>query len=247
MTKRIAMWSGPRNISTTMMRSFENRPDCVVVDEPFYACFLSVTGARHPMREAVIASQPTDWRAVVADLTEAEAGAPIVFQKHMTHHLTPEMDREWLADLDHVFLIREPARMVASYAARMEEVTPDALGLAAEARLFDEVAERTGRAPPVVDAGDVCADPRGVLTKLCAALAIPFREEMLAWPAGRRDSDGVWAPHWYGAVETSTGFRAPDRRALELAGDLRAVAAACAPHYERLYVHRLTPTASPGA
>lgn len=205
---RIAMWSGPRNISTTMMRSFENRPDCAVVDEPLYAHFLAQTGLNHPMREEVLAAQSQDWRDVVAELTTA-APAPLFFQKHMCQHITPDMDLDWLADVRSFFLIRDPARMIASYAQKMDTVTLEALGLPQQKALFEKVRSLTGTAPPVVDAQDVLTDPRGVLSTLCGQLGIAFADDMLAWPAGTRDSDGVWAPHWYDQVHTSTGFRTP--------------------------------------
>ena len=236
--RRIAMWSGPRNISTTMMRSFENRPDCAVIDEPLYAHYLNMTGADHPMREAVLQSQPTDWRTVVARLV-TDQSAPIVFQKHMAHHVTPDVDRAWLGDLDHVVLIRDPARMALSFADRMGAVTPEDLGLAAEVALYDAVCERKGVAPPVIDAADVLADSQRLLSALCEALAIPFVEEMLSWPAGPRESDGVWAPHWYRAVQASTGFRAPPEETPTLPPHLDAVVDAVRPHYDRLHALRL--------
>lgn len=210
MTARIAMWSGPRNISTAMMRSFGNRPDCRVVDEPFYAAYLARTGLDHPMREAVLASQPQDWRAVVADL-DALAG-PVVYEKHMTHHMLPGFGLDWAAGRANAFLIRDPAEVLASYTVKRSEVTLDDIGVVRQRELFDREADRLGRAPPVVRGADVLADPRGMLSALCEALGIPFDEAMLRWPAGPRDSDGVWAPAWYDAVERSTGFEAPARR-----------------------------------
>lgn len=239
MTRRIAMWSGPRNISTTMMRSFENRPDCAVIDEPFYAHYLTVTGLEHPMRQEILASQPRDWQEVVCTLTTANP-AKVHFQKHMCHHLTPEIDRTWLTELDHFFLIREPARMVASYADRMEAVTVQDLGLEEERMLYDYIADLTGRQPAIVDAHDILADPRAMLKSLCARLEIPFSDSMLAWPAGKRESDGVWAPHWYRSVETSTGFRPPDEREPDLADHLQEIVDACLPHFHYLHEQRLT-------
>lgn len=239
MTRRIAMWSGPRNISTTMMRAFENRADTAVVDEPFYAHWLVVSGADHPMRDEVLQSQPSDWRAVAMHLT-TDAPAPVYFQKHMCHHWTHRMDRDWLEKLDHFFLIRDPARMVASYAARMDDVTAHALGLAQEWDLFEHVRAMTGQTPAVVDASDILANPEGMLRALCAALALSFDDAMLSWPSGRRASDGVWAPHWYRAVEASTGFQ-PEKPLRPVTDDAqRAVIDEVTPFYERLHAFRLT-------
>ncbi|MBS0331236.1 MAG: HAD family hydrolase [Proteobacteria bacterium] len=226
------MWSGPRNISTAMMRSFENRPDCAVIDEPFYAAYLAQTGLDHPMREEVLAAQPIDWRAVAEALVR-DRPAPVFYQKHMTHHMLPGFGLDWAGACVNAFLIRDPAQVLASYVQKRAEVTLDDIGVVRQRELFEREADRLGRAPPVLEGADVLADPRGTLAALCAALGIPFREEMLAWPAGRRDSDGVWAPAWYDAVERSTGFAPPERKAAApLTADLRRIAEAARPHYE---------------
>ena len=235
------MWSGPRNLSTAMMRSFGNRADCTaVMDEPFYAAYLAASGKDHPMREAVLASQPQDWRAVArACATAAVPAGRIVYQKQMTHHMLPGFGLEWMDGLDHAFLIRAPERVVASYAARREEVTLADLGFDRQAELFDRVAERSGAAPPVIDAEAVRADPEGVLRRLCAALGLGFDPGMLAWPAGPRASDGVWGAHWYAAVTGSTGFAAPEAGPAPLAGRMRDIAEAGRADYERLRAYAL--------
>lgn len=239
---RIAMWSGPRNISTAMMRSFENRPDASVWDEPFYAAYLAATGLDHPMRDAILAADETDPRTVAARVTGPVPGGRAVFyQKHMTHHMIPDFDRGFLGAVTSAFLIRRPESVLASYVQKRETVTLDDIGFRQQAEIFDAVADRLGAPPPVVEGNDVLADPRSTLTRLCEAVGIPFLDAMLAWPAGRRASDGVWAPHWYHAVEASTGFGPPrpdvDRAALP-AGVAR-IAEAATPFYERLAAYRL--------
>jgi len=235
---RIAMWSGPRNISTAMMRSFENRPDTQVVDEPFYAAYLAATGLDHPMRDDVLASQPRDWRAVVSSLGAFDGS--VIYEKHMAHHMLPDFRLDWIADCRNAFLIRNPAEVLASYAAKRAEVSLEDIGVARQHEIFDREAQRLGFAPPVVLGADVLNNPRGMLAALCAAFDIPFREEMLAWPAGSRESDGVWAPAWYDSVERSTGFEAPQKPAYPpLPGDLLAIADQARPHYEALERHRL--------
>lgn len=238
---RIAMWSGPRNISTAMMRSFENRPDTAVVDEPFYAAYLAHTGLDHPMRDAVLASQPQDWRAVAEAMAgPAPGGRAVFYQKHMTHHMFEGVGLEWTARCRSAFLIRDPAAVLASYTVKRAQVTLADIGVVRQRELFDREADRLGSAPPVVEGRDVLADPRRVLGALCGALGIPFLAEMLAWPAGPRDTDGVWAPAWYDAVERSTGFAPPgETRETRLPDDLRRIADQARPHYEALAAHRL--------
>jgi hypothetical protein len=238
---RIAMWSGPRNISTAMMRSFENRPDTAVIDEPFYAAFLAATGIDHPMREESLASQPQDWRAVVETIQgPVPDGCPIFYQKHMTHHMVANFGRDWIVNCRNAFLVRAPEDVLVSYTRKREDVTLDDIGFVSQAELFEREAQRLGHAPPVIAADDVLADPRGALSALCAALAIPFSETMLSWPAGKRATDGVWAPVWYESVERSTGFGLPRARVdASLPPHLQRIADAARPHYEKLAKFKL--------
>jgi hypothetical protein len=228
------MWSGPRNISTALMRSFGARADSTVTDEPLYAAFLAATGIDHPGREAVLASQPTDWPSVARQLIgPTPGGAAVWYQKHMAHHLLPDFGRDWLGDLRHAFLIRDPAHVVASYARVREAPTLADLGFAQQVELF----RRYGG--PVVDSADILRDPAGHLRALCAALGIPYDAAMLSWEPGGRATDGVWAPYWYAAVERSTGFAPYDPRPPEVPQALQTIVAAAMPSYEELAAHRL--------
>jgi hypothetical protein len=237
---RIAMWSGPRNISTAMMRAWENRGDTAVIDEPFYAHYLVETGVNHPGRDDVIAAQENDADQVAATLTgPIPDGKPIWYQKHMTQHMLPDMPLDWLDQVTNCFLIREPERVAASFTIQRPDAAAWELGFEQQARLFDHVCDRLGHAPPVIDAADVLKNPRGTLGVLCARLGIPFSDRMLRWPPGPRASDGVWAPHWYAAVERSTGFAPYRLRNDKLTAFQQRLADACRPHYERLAAHRL--------
>jgi hypothetical protein len=241
---RLAMWSGPRNISTALMRAWENRPDCAVTDEPLYAAYLAATGLDHPLRDEVIAAGETDWRRVAAHLSTAPVpgGRAIWYQKHMAHHLLPGMTLDWVHALTNVLLIRDPAEVVESYLKSRATVTPTDIGLLQQSALYDELRHAgSGEAPLVIDAGDFLRDPEGHLRALCAHLSIAFDAHMLRWPAGRRASDGVWAPAWYDAVWRSTGFEPWRAREPRLDANSRAVAEACRPAYERLRAVRLRP------
>ena len=161
-TVRIAMWSGPRNLSTALMRSFGNRRDCTVSDEPFYACYLRLTGLAHPMRDEILRHHESDWEKVDSALAgPPPGGKKLWYQKHMTHHMLPEIGRGFMRFCQHAFLIRHPARVLASYAAKREEVTLGDIGFIEQEALFDEVAAMTGEPPPVIDADALLADPPG--------------------------------------------------------------------------------------
>jgi len=241
-TLLIAMWSGPRNLSTAMMRSFSSRSDAFVSDEPFYGCFLKHTGVDHPMREEVIAAMECDWRTVMDSLRgPTPDGSPISYQKHMWHHIVGPVGYEDFDGFTHAFLIRAPERMIASYLRKREAAVFEDFGLERQAEFFDREADRLGHAPPVIDAGDVLADPQAVLKKLCEALGITWEAKMLAWEPGPRDTDGPWAPHWYATVEASTGFGPPEVDPVELPDDAQRLADRCRPYYERLAEYRLLP------
>lgn len=241
MTTRIAMWSGPRNLSTAMMRSFGSRADTFVSDEPFYGCFLDTTGAAHPMRDETIAAMDCDWPSVMASLRgDPPDGSPVWYQKHMWHHMAGPIGYGDFTGFSHAFLIREPERMIASYLRKREAAAFEDFGLERQAEFFDREADRLGHAPPVIDANDVLADPEAVLSELCDAVGIPWDPAMLSWAPGRRETDGAWAPHWYGAVERSTGFGPPETEAVDLPDEARRLADRCRPYYDRLAAYRIS-------
>jgi hypothetical protein len=233
------MWSGPRNISTAMMRAWENRADCAVMDEPFYGVYLAATGLDHPMRAEILAAMPTGWEAVARRCATA-SWAPVVYQKHMCQHMLDGAPLGWMAACRHAFLIRPPEEVAPSFRRGWPGMRAGDLGFRRQAELFERVAAASGARPPVVEARDVLHDPEGMVRALCGALGVPFDPAMLAWPAGRRASDGVWAAHWYKAVEASTGFGPPSAPA-PVPEDLRPVVEACRPYYERLARHALRP------
>jgi hypothetical protein len=241
-TVRIAMWSGPRNLSTAMMRSFGSRADTFVTDEPFYGCFLSDTGLQHPMRDEVIASMDCNWRNVMDALRgDPPDRSPIWYQKHMWHMMVGPIGYEDFAGFRHAFLIREPERMIASYLKKREVARFEDFGLEKQAEFFERESDRLGYAPPVIDANDVLSNPEAVLPRLCGALDIAWDQAMLSWAPGRRETDGVWAAHWYNAVEKSTGFGEPDSGVVELSAGDRRLAERMRPYYERLAANRIQP------
>ncbi len=240
MTVRIAMWSGPRNISTAMMRSWGSRAECVVVDEPFYAVYLDRTDVVHPGRDEVLRVHERDpTRALAGLLAPLPDGVGLQYQKQITHHMVPAVPRDWFGRVRHAFLIRDPLEMITSYVKRIERPTMQDLGLVEQVEIFEQVCAETGEVPPVIDAADVLRDPRAALTALCAALGVPFDDAMLAWEPGRRATDGVWAEHWYDAVEASSGFGLHRPKGEPLPAGMEDLYARCVECYERMAKHRI--------
>lgn len=234
------MWSGPRNLSTALLRSFGNRPDTFVSDEPLYAHYLKQTGVAHPGADEVMAVHECDWRKVVEWITgPVPQERAIWYQKHMTHHLLPEIGREWLSELRHAFLLRDPREVLPSLDAKYARPKLADTGLPQQLEIFELVRRSTGRVPPVIDARDLANHPHTMLAALCRGLDIPFDASMLRWPRGRRETDGVWAKHWYEQVERSTGFERFPPRTAPLAEHLEPIYAQCRPYYEELAAHKL--------
>jgi hypothetical protein len=239
---RLAMWSGPRNISTALLRAWGNRPDTFVCDEPLYAHYLRATGRQHPGASEIIAAHEPDWRKVVAWLTGGiPEGKAIFYQKHMTHHLLPEIDRGWLANVMNCFLIRDPREMLTSY-LNIEQLPEPRLmdvGLPQQLEIFRFVQQHTGRTPPVLDARDVLDNPRRLLGALCDAVNVEFTDSMLSWPPGKRATDGVWAKHWYRSVEASTGFQPYKSKPEQVPQHLQGLLDECVAIYDQLHAHRI--------
>ena len=235
------MWSGPRSLSTALMRSFGSRADTIVVDEPLYAPFLAETGLPHPVARTVLAVNDPDWQTVAQTLTgPIPDGNAIFYQKHMTHHVLPSMDREWIFGLTNAFLIRDPKRVLASYTRARTVPTLEDLGFPQQLELFEETRRRTGAVPAVIDAKDVLMDPEGTIRALCNALGINFEPAMLTWDAGPHPEDGVWAAHWYGSVWKSTGFGPYVESDGELTGELLPVLEQSVAIYDQLHPYRVT-------
>lgn len=237
---RIAMWSGPRNLSTAMMYSFGVRDDCAVWDEPFYAAYLAQTGLDHPMRAEILAVGESDAETVAARcLGRIPDGKTVFYQKHMTHHMVPAIDREWMKHVTNIFLIRDPAKVIASYNAKRENPTLDDIGLRQQAKLFDQVTKATGEVPVVVDSADILEDPETLLRSICDHIGLLFQKNMLNWPKGGHKDDGAWADHWYRSVWESDGFSKPAASTQTLSREGDTLYAEALPYYERLYKHRL--------
>ena len=237
---RIAMWSGPRNISTAMMYSFDNRKDSYCSDEPLYAHYLANTEVTHPGAQIVVDNGETDWQKVVESICgKIPNGAEIWYQKHMTHHLLPQINLDWVSKLTNCLLIRDPREVLLSMSKKTDQIDVMATGLPQQNRLFDHLHETTGDIPTIIDSGDILKNPERMLSKLCEVLDIPFDQSMLSWSAGPRECDGIWAEYWYDAVWESTGFAPYRLRIGELPPEYQEYHDECQIFYERLHSFRL--------
>ena len=246
---RIAMWSGPRNISTALMRSWENRADTFVTDEPFYAFYLAETGIDHPGREEILLTQSTDWRSVAQDCAGSSGSEPgrtdtesidtesiktVHYQKHMTQHMLDTISLDWLTDVNNIFLLRSPDEVVSSFSKVLPDLTPSDIGFEQQHRLYLHVKHYVDSKPLIINSKDLLNNPRKVLTAICNRCNIEFDEQMLSWPAGPRDSDGIWAKHWYANVEKSTGFTPYTERSITLDKEQQKIVELCEPFYAEL-------------
>lgn len=234
--KPICLWSGPRNVSTALMYSFAQRSDCEVIDEPLYAHYLRVSGAQHPGRDEVLAAMSDDGDAIMRDLLSRPASKPVLFMKHMAHHLVGMSDT-FLANTINVLLIRDPVDMLPSLTIQLPHATLADTGLARQAELLERLRDMHNP-PQILDSRQLLLDPRGVLSQLCTSIGIDWQPDMLHWQAGPRPEDGVWAKHWYHAVHRSTGFAGYQAKA-EFPKHLRALLAECEPHYATLFEHAI--------
>ncbi len=224
---RIAMWSGPRNLSTAMMYSFGARPDFTIMDEPFYAAYLRATGVNHPMRDEILQAQESD-ATTVAQACLAPQTTPHVYMKHMPHHMVDGFPLDWAAQCVNIHLIRHPARVIASYSAKWDDLTLEQIGFVQQSALYDQLGG------VVIDSFDIRQNPEKALRRLCSAVDLPFDPAMLRWPAGPRTEDGVWAAHWYGAVHRSTGFAGAEGPLPEVDAKHRDILEHALPHYEKM-------------
>ena len=242
MAALLAVWSGPRNLSTALMRAFSSRPGTQVWDEPFYAHYLTSTGKQHPMQAEILASQPIAEAEVIADLQATlPSGHDLGYQKQMAHHLLPGMDRTWMQGQAHAFLIREPRAMLASLDQKLPEFALEDTGLPQQVELFDRFHAQNGQPPLVVDSADLARDPEQALQALCSTAGVAYDPAMLQWPAGPHPRDGAWAPHWYANTWASTGFQAPREAAPRrpMHPSLEPLLEQCQPLYDHLAEHRL--------
>lgn len=235
MNLRLAMWSGPRNISTALMRSFENRPDTWVIDEPLYAHYLLRTGLDHPGRDEILDSMENDWEKLTTHLTgPIPENKTVWYQKHMTHHYCFDYNDDWLENVTNCFLIRQPEEVIVSFLQRFRLEDWEQIGFPQQIRIFHRIMEKTGRIPIVIDSNDILKDPEKILTHLCSELNIPFMDQMLKWPEGTRDTDGIWGKHWYGNVVKTTGFAPYKERNAVVPTEYHKILEKCIPIYEEL-------------
>ena len=236
------MWSGPRNLSTAMMRAFESRKDTEVIDEPFYAHYLSVTELNHPGRDLILDAQSTDWNEVATKCrSKTFQEKQVWYQKHMAQHNLEGFDISWVRDVQNCLLIRNPKDVIASYGKKFPIMDERLLGYVQQAEIIDFLERENNITPPIIDADDILKNPEPMLRKLCKTLDIEYYPSMLSWRKGPRDSDGVWAPYWYEGVYDSTGFKPYVERKTILDDSLNEIYDNCKEYYDGFYEKRIRP------
>ena len=231
----LAVWSGPRNLSTTLMYSFGSRPDFSIWDEPYYAAYLKQTGLIHPMRKEILEMGLQDHELVKSACTaQKEEGKPNIYQKHQTHHMLENFDRSWIINVTNVFLIRHPARVISSYEKKRENPTLNDIGFKQQAEIFDFICQESDKKPPVIDSYNIRKNPEKELRKLCAQIELNFDPEMLHWPSGGHKNDGIWASHWYNSVWNSTGFLPEEGPLPDLSNRMQDLCDQAIPFYEKM-------------
>jgi len=239
-SKRIGMWSGPRNISTALMRSFENRSDTAVIDEPFYAYFLNETGIKHPIYKEVIQNYDTSWRNVSnALIGPVPNDKNIWYQKLMTHHWVENAPLDWLEKIHNCFLIRNPKQVIISYLKIHNDITPELIGLPQQLHIFNAVIKNTNKIPIVISSEDILENPKLMLSRLCDLLDIPFSNQMLKWPKGNRKSDGIWGKYWYENVVQTTSFNKPEYRDEKFPDKFLNLLKECMYYYKEMEQHKI--------
>ena len=237
----IAMWSGPRNLSTALMRSFENRTDTIVIDEPFYAHFLKQTNLNHPGRDEIISTQDSNWNSIVKRITgPIPQNKSIWYQKHMAQHTLEGCDINWIKNLHNCILIRDPKYVIPSYNKEHSLSDEKLLGYSQQLDLIKMLEDEKGVTPPIFDATDILKSPEQALKKICLSVGISFSDKMLKWPRGKRKSDGVWAKYWYGNVENSSGFKPFQKKNIIIDKELIPLYNKCLEDYNIMYEKRIT-------
>jgi len=239
--KRISMWSGPRNISTALMRSFENRSDTAVIDEPFYSFFLKNTGIKHPIYKEVIEKYDSSWNNITNTLIGSiPNNKNIWYQKLMTHHWVDNQPLDWTINTINCFLIRNPKNVILSYLKIYKDVTPELIGLPQQIKIFNYVIKKTNKIPTVISSEDILKTPKLMLKKLCHLLEIPFLEQMLSWPMGPRDSDGIWGKYWYRNVVKTSSFSNPPKKNEKFPKEFSSLLDECNEYYKQIEKYKIT-------
>ena len=200
----IFMWSGPRNLSTALMRSFENRDDTIVHDEPFYGYYLFKTQLNHPMKDEIISNYPIAQNEIIKNITTKQKNK-IYYQKHMTHHIVKNTRIEWIKKGYNCFLIRHPSKVINSYIQKNTLRNINDIGFKKQFEIFKKIKKNNSKFL-VINADDILINPIDSMKKLCKKLNINFSKKMLNWPKGKRNTDGIWSKVWYKKVEQSTTF-----------------------------------------
>jgi len=235
-SKPIALWSGPRNVSTALMYSFANRGDVKVYDEPFFGYFLKHTGVWRPSRDEVLAQMEPDFDKVLEGVLK-ESKSKRLFLKNMANHLEGQ-EMASLKHYDNVILTRKPDSVIASFTRQIEQPTALDLCYAHQLQII-EYLEQEGIPYLIVDSDDLRKSPVLELKRLSEFADLPFTDNMLRWPAGARPEDGVWAKYWYHNVHKSIGFMPFEDKQYAIPEHLQPLYETVYSQYQQIKAHQV--------
>ena len=213
---KVACWSGPRNISTALMRSWSSRDNVYISDEPFYACYLKEKKINHPMKNEIINLYQNSYTDVLKTITSnIPLNKKIWYQKHMAHHLIDLENLEWLLELNNCLLIRHPKYVISSYLKKNSLNHASELGYMQQFQILNFL-KKHKQEFVVIDSNILLNDPKKILSKWCKKIRIDYDSKMLSWKQGEHQYDGIWGKHWYNNVVKSTGFNKPYNKKVTL-------------------------------
>ena len=212
----VACWSGPRNISTALMRSWSSRKDTFVTDEPFYAYYLKETKLKHPMHREIITKYSSNYNEIIKYLTnKIPDNRKIWYQKHMAHHLLDLNNIEWINNFKNCILLRHPKEVISSFSKKSKLSSVEELGYPQQYEII-RFLKKNNKSYTIIDSSELLKNPEKVLAAWCKKNNIKFDISMLKWEKGNHNNDGIWWESWYDNVIKTTGFQKYEKKDISI-------------------------------
>ncbi len=237
------LWAVPRSTSTAFEWMMRQRGDLNCVHEPFGEAWYQGEQPLWPRVAADSVRTPGLTLESVWQNLQAMANEGPVFSKDFAHYITSLWDKEFLANFNHSFLIRDPAKTITSMYKHWPDFDEAELGFAEQRELFDKLSDHLGAPPPLIDSDDLLEDPHNIIERWCDAIGIPFIESALSWTPGARDEVSWWdGGAFHENLRNSDGLKPQERRYVEmdqLPDRVKNIYDRVLLHYDYLYEHRL--------